>query len=518
MLTSLLLNIFSDKLLPAFCWMLVHSLWIGMVFTLLTGMVLIATTRSKAAVRYNLLAILFFLFLLACGASFFWELFTTSVPSDRFLVAASESQKINSLAHLFQDFLHFYAAHTFYIVIAWSLLFCAKAAQLAGAFAYNHRIQQQRLPITDPQWKTTFQQLAVRLGIRQEVALFESAVLHIPVVIGHLKPLIFLPAGVLTRLSPAEVEAILLHELAHIKRKDYLVNLFQLGAESIFFFNPALLWMSALLREVREHCCDDIAIATTNNKKGFIQALVSFREVAAVPTRYAVAFPAAKNQLLKRVSRIIHQQNTNLDTAGKTFFVASLLLLGLIIKAATHAVAAPDEKAFTAAIGEPVVASAPLQVNVDITSSAREVVQDLKPRRKVVRSHSKAVQSLTGISNRELARGKPNMPQAVEVAVIRPSNEKEESAPQHYGDYPRITGEQDRQWMDQRRAQVLLDRLQADKDREQAMKDRNQAAKDRVQAENDRRQAAEDRQRMQSERTRFIKERTQIVSRTTIDI
>jgi beta-lactamase regulating signal transducer with metallopeptidase domain len=477
-----------------------------------------ATTRSKAAVRYNLLAILFFLFLLACGASFFWELFTTSVPADRLLVAASESQKINSLAHLFQDFLHFYAAHTFYIVILWSLLFCAKAAHLTGAFAYNHRLQQQRLPITDPHWNTTFQQLTIRLGVRQEVAFFESAVLHIPVVIGHLKPLIFLPAGVLTRLSPAEVEAVLLHELAHIMRKDYLVNLFQLGAESIFFFNPALLWMSALLREVREHCCDDMAIATTNNKKEFIQALVSFREVAAVPTRYEVAFPAAKNQLLKRVSRIIYQRNSNLDTAGKTFFVASLLLLGLIIKAATHAVAVPEVKMFTAAIGEPVVARTPLQVDVDVRSSARELVQDLKPMRKVIRTHSKTVLSLTGINNREIAGDKPNASQAVEVAFIGPNDEKKESAHQYDGDRLRMTGEPNRQLIDQRRAQVLLDRLQADKDREQAMKDREQVASDRVQAENDRRQAAEDRQRMQSERTRFIKERTQIVSRTIIDI
>jgi hypothetical protein len=164
-------------------------------------------------------------------------------------------------------------------------------------------------------------------------------------------------------------------------------------------------------------------------------------------------------------------------------------------------------------------------LDVDVTLSTRELVQDLKPRRKVIRTHSKTVQSITGINNREIAGDKSNTPQTVEVAFIRPNNEKKESAPPHYGDRSLTTVEQDRQWMDQRRAQVLLDRLQADKDREQAMKDReqamkdrDQAAKDRVQAENDRRQAAEDRQRMQSERTRFIKERTQIVSRTTIDI
>ena len=111
-------------------------------------------------------------------------------------------------------------------------------------------------------------------------SLLESAIVKVPVVIGLLKPVILLPLGLLSNLPPDQVEAVLLHELAHIRRKDYLVNLLQSFAEVVFFFNPALLWISSLMREERENCCDDVAISHIKNKKQFIHALVAFQEYA----------------------------------------------------------------------------------------------------------------------------------------------------------------------------------------------------------------------------------------------
>jgi beta-lactamase regulating signal transducer with metallopeptidase domain len=461
--------------------------------------------------------------MVACGVTFFWELLPAGATSNSLLAKELVSKEAAPLTLFFQDFLHFYAAHTSWIIIGWSFIFCVKMVHLTGAMAYNYQVRKQRLPITDAQWKATFQQLAARLGIRQEVAFFESAVIHIPVVIGHLKPIIFLPVGMLTRLSPAEVEAVLLHELAHIKRKDYLVNLFQLAVESIFFFNPAFLWMSSLLRETREHCCDDLAIATTNNKKGFIQALVSFQEHVVVPTRYAVAFPAAKNQLLKRVTRIIYQRNTKLDTAGKSFIIMSLILSALLVKAATDKITVPVPDISTTAKAAPIVDGKPLTVDVDMSHNTQELVSDLKPSSKSIQTITKT--SLPVTRNRSVEHNPTRLPLKVGVSVIHPRDEKEESILQDEEDRFGLLTEQDRQFVDRGRAQVMLDRLQADKDREQAildreqaMKDREQAAKDRIQAEKDRKQAAEDRKRIQVERTHFLKDRTQPMSRTIIDI
>jgi Zn-dependent protease with chaperone function len=157
------------------------------------------------------------------------------------------------------------------------------------------------------------------------VGLLESRLVLVPMVIGHLRPVIFVPLGLLNHLPAGEMEAVLLHELAHIRRHDYFVNVLQHMAESLFFFNPGLLWLSSLLREERENCCDDIAIARTNDRVEFVRALVRFKE-HALRGGAALAFPAGKRQLLQRVLRITHQRNSSLSGGEKFFFLGSCLI------------------------------------------------------------------------------------------------------------------------------------------------------------------------------------------------
>ncbi|MDB5209278.1 MAG: hypothetical protein JWQ30_105, partial [Sediminibacterium sp.] len=130
--------------------------------------------------------------------------------------------------------------------------------------------------------------------------------------------------GLLAHLPSDEIEAILLHELAHIKRRDYFINLLQSFVETIFFFNPALMWLSSMIREERENCCDDIAISITNSKTKFINALIAFQEYHFSTPSYTVGFPGRKNQLLNRVKRIISDSNKTLNATEK-----SLLTFGM---------------------------------------------------------------------------------------------------------------------------------------------------------------------------------------------
>jgi beta-lactamase regulating signal transducer with metallopeptidase domain len=511
---TLALTLTADKLLQAFCWMLVHSLWIGLLATLLTGLVMMATVRSRPALRYNLVAGLLAFFLVACGASFLVELSATGVPRDRLALTGAGPAEAYGLKPFLQAFLDFYASHTSWILGGWALLFCRKAAQLTGAMAYNHRLRQDKLPVTDGHWKERFRQLTAKLGIRGEVAFFESGLISIPVVIGHLKPVVFVPLGVLTHLSPAEVEAVLLHELAHIKRRDYLVNLCQLVAEAVFAFNPALLWMSAILREEREACCDDMAIAATRSKKGFIQALVSFGEGAAATTRYTLAFPAAKNSLLKRVCRIVQDRNTPLDAAGKTFALASLFLLGILVTAATDTIvlASPEATAKVMAIPlpagpAPVAAVAPSPK----TSKATGVVKkSLKPRRVKIRMIPPAKDNHTtpGIVR----------PVSLPSSSVTPATALVKQRPVDHTGRLRVQVETDRQQADRDRAQAILDRQQAQKDREQAARDREQALRDREQAIKDRQQAQKDRAQAELDRNRMAKERSTQIYRTSIEL
>jgi beta-lactamase regulating signal transducer with metallopeptidase domain len=126
-------------------------------------------------------------------------------------------------------------------------------------------------------WNEKLKELSVKLQIKKHVRLLQSRLAKVPMVIGHLKPVILIPFGLFAALTQEEVEAILLHELAHIKRNDYLINLLQTFIQTIFFFNPGVLWMSSVLRNERENCCDDIAVTYLHNKTNYINALVAFR-------------------------------------------------------------------------------------------------------------------------------------------------------------------------------------------------------------------------------------------------
>src|SRR6202000_1232488 len=95
----------------------------------------------------------------------------------------------------------------------------------------------------DKFWKERTMQLACLTGVKQAIDILESGLAKVPMVIGHLKPIILIPVGMLAAVSPDEIEAIIIHELAHIKRRDYLVNMLQSLMEIVFFFNPAVLWI-----------------------------------------------------------------------------------------------------------------------------------------------------------------------------------------------------------------------------------------------------------------------------------
>jgi hypothetical protein len=134
--------------------------------------------------------------------------------------------------------------------------------------------------------------------------------------------------GFINALTKDEVEAILAHELAHIRRRDYLVNLLQSFMEIVFFFNPAVLWISELIKAERENCCDDIAIACTNSKYGYIQALLSCQEYQPSPG-LGMAMAGQKSNLLDRVKRIVNNNNQSLNIMEKTLLTIGLVAAGI---------------------------------------------------------------------------------------------------------------------------------------------------------------------------------------------
>jgi beta-lactamase regulating signal transducer with metallopeptidase domain len=335
-----------DNVLPALGWMLVHSIWQGILLSVATGIIMIATRNSKAAVRYNLVFIQFLLFVVAVVATFLYELTHNNAPAAVGLSPVGTIATVlpvSDFSSLLQNCNHFLTAYTPLIVLVWMVCFIARSIRLISGMVYLHQQRSHNLHTPDAYWEQRLQTLSRQLHLKKAVAMFESGCLKVPVVVGNLKPVILMPLGLLTNLPAAQVEAVLLHELAHIRRNDYLVNIFQHIIEAVFFFNPGLLWISALLKEERENCCDDMAIEQTGNKRAFVQALISFKQYALGKDTSAVAFPGKrKSHLLQRAARIVNNQNKKLSLKEGVALLLSGVVLLMAMTLCTIAAAQQD--------------------------------------------------------------------------------------------------------------------------------------------------------------------------------
>jgi beta-lactamase regulating signal transducer with metallopeptidase domain len=337
-------ELFTDQAALAICWTLIHSLWQGLLFMLMAAIVMMLTVKSRPSVRYNILSLQFLLFVITAVATFLREwnmqgpgnglasvenltiapffgetgpvIFTHAGGKNRFFLNAAT------------DFL---SAHASLVATVWLIVLSLKIIKIITTLIYTQHIRNNKVQEPDAHWNDLIIRRCAQLRISKPVRLLESEMMKIPAVFGHMKPAIFVPLGMLANLPPRHVEAILMHELAHIQRGDYLMNLLQNIAESIFFFNPAVRWMSSLIREERENCCDDLAIGLTQDKTQFIGSLISFRTLSVFNhSKYLTAFPGSRNQLLNRVTRIVHNKNKTLNPMENIFLAASLMLCGFL--------------------------------------------------------------------------------------------------------------------------------------------------------------------------------------------
>jgi beta-lactamase regulating signal transducer with metallopeptidase domain len=173
-------------------------------------------------------------------------------------------------------------------------------------------------------------QLQERVGIRRTVGYFQSCLVDVPSVIGWFSPVILLPTSALTGLSPSQIEAIIVHELAHIKRLDPFVNLFQIALETILFYHPAVWWVSRRVRAERENCCDDMAVTLCGDPLDYAKALTLMESWRAAP---ALMVAANGGSLKTRVARLLGLQTFSIGVprgglAALTVILSAGALLG----------------------------------------------------------------------------------------------------------------------------------------------------------------------------------------------
>jgi bla regulator protein BlaR1 len=478
-------------MIQAICWVLIHSLWQGVLLALVGGGVILCTKRSAAAVRYRLLCGLAGVFLCGMGATFVYE----------WTMAGGKGDVDGGVGVSMNWFGDWFSAHAVQVVAAWLIVTMFKSVRMAAGWGYMRRMRREGLA-APALWVERMDVLSRRLGIRRTVKLVESAVVRVPMVIGQLRPIVYIPLGLVNHLPASEMEAVLMHELAHIRRCDHLVNMVQQAAECLLFFNPGFLWISSLIQEERENCCDDIAIRHTRDRVEFVRALVRFKEHSL--KGMALAFPGNKRQLLHRVLRISRQENKTLSGRERLVLLGGCLVLLCLLVA--RAGKADVQKAELPVMEARLAEAKPVK-------TPAEVISVLQAREKVAQNMEWVKTQLDQLHHKSGIKKKSRQARAVEQVE---KNMVQAQASRGQDDQSRVQAERDRLQADRDRQQAEQDRIQAERDRQQAEKDRQQATLDeerakqnKVEEELKREWAARDREKAELIRQQAERERAQ---------
>lgn len=215
-------------------------------------------------------------------------------------------------------------------VLLWLAGVAFFSLRLVGGWIVARRFAWRAVHPASDRIQVLARQLADRLAVHRAVAILQSSAVAVPVMLGWLKPTIVLPVAALSGLSPMQMEALLAHELAHVRRHDYLVNLLQSVAEALLFYHPAVWWLSRRVRAERELCCDDLAVGVCD-RLVYATALTDLAALASP----RLALGATDGDLLSRVRRILgHDDDGPAVRSGVMPVLALALVAGIAVPAA----------------------------------------------------------------------------------------------------------------------------------------------------------------------------------------
>ena len=227
-----------------------------------------------------------------------------------------------------------------WVIVLWSAGVLVFLTRLAFGLIAARRMKSVSTQPASSDLQFVLQNLCRRLGIVRVVCLMNSALVQIPTVIGWMSPVILLPASCLSRLSPSEIEALLAHELAHIRRHDYFVSVFQSVVEALLFYHPAVWWVSRQLRREREHCCDDLAVSVGGNSVALATALSYLaQQRASIPE---ISLAANGGVLTMRIRRLLGYKQSSAVSYPAAVAVLAVVVtsvaafLGTLARAQSH--------------------------------------------------------------------------------------------------------------------------------------------------------------------------------------
>lgn len=329
----------SEELTRAIGWTLFHSLWQGIVIAILLALVLLLTSAENARLRYNLsISAMFLMFF--CSVITFTKVYNTTEKNDsagiNFVssyqtISVESSEDVSFISsdtkfELAKTFKSFFAKNLPLIVTIWLAGFLIFSLRFTGGLIYAQRLRTTGINHLDEIWFLRLKSLSEEIGFKKAVQIFESTKVKVPVAIGYLKPVILLPLGMIIGLPQNQVEAIIIHELAHLKRNDFIINLIQTFIETIFFFHPVIWWISSMINNERENCCDDLAITISGDSLAYSKALYNLQQIHVNENELILAAVGKKNQLFRRINRM-NTKNKNRSYGAKFATFAVLLFI-----------------------------------------------------------------------------------------------------------------------------------------------------------------------------------------------
>lgn len=325
----------SNSISSALAMSLLHFLWQGALIGLLAAVLLRFARNARPALRYAMACAALALCVLILGAQFLFTL--ANEPSWTLLSSEAARQSGPVFYQISQSQWQALTApvqpYLPSVLVLWLAGVLALSLRLVLGMAWVHRTRYSALPSQDAGMQAMVNRLAGLLQLRCTVELRVCDRISTPMAMGILKPVVLLPAALLTRLSPELLEALLAHELAHVKRHDYAVNLLQRVVETVLFYHPVVWWLSRVIRNEREHIADDLAAEALGSKRRIALALSALSDWQ--PRQPLLATAAHGGQLMNRIRHLIAPQTTNISWKAA---VPALLLTfaGLTVLAKDH--------------------------------------------------------------------------------------------------------------------------------------------------------------------------------------
>ena len=398
-----LVTFIPDNVINALGWTIFHSLWQGLIIGLILFMIFKFRPNISSQARYVM-------GVFALAAIFISSLFTyliayhpvssqaeivnfSSAGISNLAGTSGTADKLSAWKPVLSGWQQSLTMSFDFVSIIWFIGVALLTMRLTGGLMIIRGMRRQEVLPMPSAWEQRLKLIEDKTGLRRSVAYLQSQKVRVPTVIGILRPVVLIPSMIISGLPADQLETIIVHELAHIRRHDFLVNIMQSIMEALFFYHPVVWIISENIRQDREKCCDDYTVRVCGQVSLYAQALACLSELqinAAIPS---VAITGNKKNIVHRVERLINNKKmkTNMTdrliaglllvtsvlvitlSTGATFKpssftqVESQILLPFIDKNAAVPVTDPEPVAAPAAVSEPATIAEPAAVSEPTT-------------------------------------------------------------------------------------------------------------------------------------------------------